>query len=90
MFVIMHQTGLYFHNKGKIILFKSQQEAQSFLEMFINYSTNRLAQDGDMMAVMQVPIVAMHQCAITPVDFDIENVECGTVFAEELFEKMEY
>lgn len=90
MFVIIHQSGLYFHNKGRIILFESQQEASNFMNMFIQYSTNRLAQEGDLGEAMHVPIVVMHECKITPVDFDINTVECGTVLARELFENKEY
>ena len=90
MFTIIHKSGLYFHNKGRIILFESQQEAQSFMEMFISYSTNRFAENGDIGSVMQVPIVVMHECNIIPVDFNIDNVECGTVFARELFENQRY
>lgn len=90
MFVIMHNTGLYFHNKGRIILFESQQEAQSFMEMFINYSMNELARTNRLDETMQVPIVVMHECKILPVDFDISTVKCGTVPAKELFENKEY
>ena len=90
MFVIMHRSGLYFHNKGKIILFESQQEAQNFIEMFVNYSMNELGKEGRMSEVMQVPIVVMHECAIMPADFDIDNVECSTVLCTELFKDKEY
>lgn len=89
MFVIMHQSGLYYHNKGRIILFESQQEAQNFMEMFINYSMNELGKEGRMAETMQVPIVVMHQCRIVPVDFDIDTVECGTVLCRELFKDKE-
>lgn len=86
MFVIMHNSGLYFHNKGRIILYESQQEAQNFIEMFIQYSTDRFAQEGRLGEAMQVPIVVMRECEIIPVNFDIDKVECGVVFARELFE----
>lgn len=86
MFVIQHQSGLYFYNKGKIILFETQQEAQNFMQMFIEYSTNRLASEGDIGAVMRVPMVVMHECKIIQPTFDIETVECGAVWARELFE----
>lgn len=88
MFVIIHKSGLYFHNKGRIILFESQQEAQYFLELFSQYSMQRLAQDGQVMAVMQVPIILQNECVITPVNFSIEKVECGTVLSSELLEKV--
>ena len=89
MLVIMHQSGLYFHNKGRIILFTSQEEAQYFLELFSQYSMQRIAQEQqDPMAVMQVPMVLSSECKIVPVNFDIEKVECGTVMASELLEKV--
>jgi len=90
MFIIMHKSGLYFHNKGRIILFESQQEAQNFMEMFINYSMSELGKEGRVAETMKVPIVVMHECAIMPVDFDIETIECGTVLARELFKGKEY
>ena len=89
MFMIMHKSGLYFHNKGRIILFESQQEAQNFMEMFINYSMGELGKEGRMAETMQVPIVVMRECAIMPVDFDIETIECGTVLCSELFKDKE-
>lgn len=89
MLVIMHQSGLYFHNKGRIILFTSQEEAQYFLELFSQYSMQRIAQEQqDPMAVMQVPMVLQGECRIMPVNFDIEKIECGTVMASELLEKV--
>lgn len=89
MLVIQHSSGLYFHNKGRIILFESQQEAQYFLELFSQYSMQRIAQEQqDPMAVMQVPMVLQGECKIMPVNFDIEKIECGTVMASELLEKV--
>lgn len=88
MFYIIHSSGLYFHNKGRIILFESQQEAQYFLELFSQYSMQRLAQEGNPMKIMQVPIVLQNECNIIPVNFDIEKVECGTILASELLEKV--
>ena len=87
MLVIQHSSGLYFHNKGRIILFESQQEAQYFLELFSQYSMQRLAQGGQPMAVIQIPMVLQNECKIVPVNFDIDKVKCGTVLASELLEK---
>lgn len=87
IFVIKHNSGLYFHNKGRIILFESQQEAENFINMFVNYSMQRLASEGRAQQVMQVPIVCMHECSIIPIDFDINNIECGTIYSKELFDK---
>lgn len=89
MFAIIHKNGLYFHNKGRIILFESEQEASNFINMFINYSANRLAQENRMEEVMRTPFIAM-ECNIIPVTFDIDKVECGIVWAKELFEGKEY
>ena len=86
MFYIIHSSGLYFHNKGRIILFESQDEAQNFVEMFIQYSTNRIMQENPM-EVMQVPITIMRECKIATVDFDINEIKCGTVLAYDLFEE---
>lgn len=90
MFVIMHHSGLYFHNKGRIILYESQQEAQNFMQMFINYSMGELGKQNRIGEVMQVPIVVTRECKIIPVDFDINTVECGTVLCRELFKDKEY
>lgn len=90
MFVIKHKSRLYFHNKGRIILFESQQEANDFINMFVQYSTSMFMQEQRMAEAMQVPIVIMHECEIIPIDFDMDTVECGTVLARELFESMEY
>lgn len=90
MFVIIHNSGLYFHNKDRIILFESQHEAQSFMEIFINYSMNELGKQNRLGETMRVPIVVMHECKIIPVDFDINTVECGAVLCRELFKDKEY
>ena len=58
--------------------------------MFIQYSTNRLAQGGDIGAIMQVPIIVMNECEISSVDFDMDGIKCGTVSMKELFENKEY
>ena len=88
MFTIMHQSGLYFHNKGRIILFESQEEVNNFMNMFIQYSINRLMQEGRIHEIIQAQMIP-NQCKISSVDFDIEKVKCGTVLARELFENME-
>lgn len=87
MFIIQHASKLYFHNKGRIILYETRQEAESFLDMFIQYSTSRLAQMGKLSAAMQTGIIIMNECEIKPAGFDIENVKCGVVWMKELFDK---
>lgn len=88
MFTIIHQSGLYFHNKGRIILFESQDEAQNFMSMFVQYSIGQLMQDGRIHEIMQAQVIPT-QCKISKVDFDVEKVKCGTVLARELFEEIE-
>lgn len=87
MFTIQHMSGTYFHNKGRIILYESEQEATNYLNAFIQYAMNRLTQEGRVGEVMRVPIFASHECRIIPVTFDIEEVECGTVLAKDLAEE---
>ena len=87
MFTIQHASGTYFHNKGRIILYESEQEAVNYLNAFINYAMNRLAQEGRVGEVMRVPMFASHECRILPVTFDINEVECGTVWAKDLAEE---
>ena len=42
LFCIVRTNGAYYHNKGRIILFESEHEAQNFINMFIQNSTERL------------------------------------------------
>lgn len=86
LFVIQTISGLYFHNKGKIILFRSETEAVNFLNMFVNYSINRLASELRMDELMGASIAINSECKIIPANFDVDNIECGAVYSEELFE----
>lgn len=46
MFIIQRITnGLYFSNKGRIILFNTSQEAEVFLQAFYQYALNRIGQE---------------------------------------------
>ena len=46
MFIIQRITnGLYFSNKGRIILFNTPQEAEVFLQAFSQYAFNRIGQE---------------------------------------------
>ena len=87
MFVIQHVSGTYFHNKGRIILYESDQEAVNYLNAFIQYAMNRLAKEGRVGEVMRVPIFASRECRIIPADFDIDEVKCGTVWSKDLAEE---
>lgn len=85
LYVIKYSDGSYFHNKGRIILYESQQQAIRFLESFIQYSINRLAQEGvNGLEIMQVPMIVQNRSSIEAVDFDIDKVKCGTVYATDL------
>lgn len=84
MFYIIHSSGLYFHDKGKIIIFESPDEANAFLNFFIQYSTNRLMQEGNIGDAMHAPIMVMQECNIKYVDFDVDTIKCGVVYARDL------
>ena len=84
MFCIMRKNGAYYHNKGKIILFESEYEAENFINMFVQYSTNRLMSERKIIESMEAPMSIMHDSQITRVNFDIDTVECGVVYAREL------
>ena len=83
MFTIMR--GLeYFHKDGKIILFENHQEANEFISYFIHYSVQRLQSEGRMGEAVSAPIIITQQTRITPVDFDINTVECGVIYCKDL------
>lgn len=85
LFVIKHSNGTYFHNKGRIILYESPEQATRFLKEFIEYTMNRLVQEGaDHMEIMTVPMTVQMNSQIMNIDFDIDEVECGTVYATDL------
>lgn len=86
MFYIIHNSGLYFHNKGRIILFETQEEASSFMNMFLQYATEKLMQDGRIGEIMRAQMVLANECKITQASPNIQDVECGVVFMKELFE----
>ena len=88
MLVIQHKSGLFFHNKVRIILFESEQEATYFMRLFSQYASYMVAQTGDPMGMMQVTRVLTTECQILPVTFNINTVECGTVLASELLQKV--
>ena len=83
-FVIKTREGCYFHNKGRIILYETQNQAQRYLQEFVQYATQRAAQEIDPMSAMTVPMTIMANSVIMPVDFDINDVECGTVYVTDI------
>lgn len=88
MFVIKYSNRAYFHNKGRIILYESQQEAKDFLNMFIQYSINRLMNENRIDEAVQAPIIIASNCQIAFVDFNINNVECGVVYSRDLLKEV--
>lgn len=60
-------NGAYFHEKGKVILFDTPDEAQSFATMFFQYALGRAAQEN---GVFGVPAVAMAQTATSIEEWD--------------------
>lgn len=87
LFVIQRANGAYYHNKGRIILFESDKEAKRFIDMFTQYSVNRLMHEKRGQEAMGAAITIMSESQIIPVDFDINNVRCGVVYAKELLRK---
>lgn len=86
---MVRTNGAYYHNKGRIVLFESEHEAQNFINMFIKYSTERLLNEsGNLLDGMKAPMKIMNKSRIIHVDFDIDTVECGVVYARELMEKI--
>lgn len=84
LYVIKHSNGSYFHNKGRIILYESQEQAQIYLQEFMQYAVQRVAQEQGGHSAMAVPMTVMSNSHIMQVDFDINNVECGTVYMADL------
>ena len=85
LFVIKRTNGAYYHNKGRIILFETEKEAENFINTFISYSIDRLMAENKPLESAQATIAIISQSQIIPVDFDIEHVECGTVYVRELY-----
>lgn len=85
LFIIKHSNGTYFHNKGRIILYESPEQATRYMQEFIEYAMNRLVQEGaNQMEIMTVPMTVQMNSHIMNIDFDIDEVECGTVYATDL------
>lgn len=83
MFTIMRGRE-YFHKDGKIILFENPQEANEFINYLIHYSVQQLQSEGRMGEAMSAPMIITQQSRLTPVDFDINAVECGVVYCKDL------
>lgn len=88
MFIIKHRpTGQYFHQEQKIILFRTPQEAEIYLNEFANYAMQRAIAEADEpvpFVMMRVQKVLM-DCQILPIDFDMErNPDVKTIWMHEL------
>ena len=83
MFTIMRGQE-YFHQDGKIILFETPEEANEFLNYFIRYAVQRLHNENRTVEAMSAPMIITHQSRLTPVDFDINAVECGVIYCKDL------
>lgn len=85
IYIIKHRDGTYFHNKGKILLYETPEQATRYIEGFINYTMNRLAQEGaNQIEIMTAPMTIQSNSVIMEADFDIDNVECGTIYATDI------
>ena len=85
VYVIKHRDGTYFHNKGRILLYETPEQAMRYIEGFINYTMNRLAQEGaNQIEIMTAPMTIQSNSVIMEADFDIDNVECGTIYATDV------
>jgi hypothetical protein len=87
MYVVKTRDGTYFHTKGKIIIFETQSEINEFLNYFTQYSVNRLAREGRTEEAMTAPMQIMMGSVAMPVDFDINTVECGIVWARDYIKR---
>jgi len=77
-------NGIYMHDNGKIILFNSQEEINSFVQGFINYATQRAIKEGHMLKIGEI-IAAGNNVAIDEWrDGDEKSCTCGTIKYEEL------
>lgn len=84
IYTIKQKDGTYYHKDGKIIIFENEQEINEYLNCFIQYSADRLAREGRTMDAMSAPMVIMSESNVMPVDFDINTVPCGVIFAKDM------
>lgn len=84
MYVIKQRDGTYFHKDGKIILFESENEINAFLNYFINYSVDRLSREGRKHEALSAPMRIMSESIAMPVDFNIDTVPCGVIWARDM------
>lgn len=83
MYVIMDTTsGYYFHKEGKIILFNTVEEAIMFIQMFNQYSTERLLSEQGPEGIFELHSV---MTLLTIIEEDFEEIPpCGVISFEEI------
>lgn len=84
MYVIKQRDGTYFHKDGKIILFENENQINEFLNYFTKYAVNRLVNEGRQHEAMSAPMRIMSESIVMPVDFDINTVPCGVIWAGDM------
>ena len=84
IYTIQQRDGTYFHKGGKIILFETDGEINEFLNYFVQYSVDRLSREGRMREAMTAPMRIMTESVAMPVDFDINTVPCGIIYARDM------
>ena len=87
MYVIKQRDGTYFHKEGKIILFESENEINEFLNCFVQYSVDRLSREGRVHEAVSAPMRIMSESIAMPVDFNIDTVSCGVIWARDMRRK---
>ena len=84
MYVIKQRDGTYFHKDGKIILFENEREINDFLNYFARYAVDRLVREGRQHEAMMAPMTIRSDSIVMPVDFDINTVPCGVIWAGDM------
>ena len=83
MYCFINPNREYLHKNGKIVLFETGEEANLFMNYFLQYAIQRLQSEGRGIEAMSAPMV-LSQFQLIPVSFDIETIECGVVFCKDL------
>lgn len=84
IFTLQQRDGTYFHKDGKIIIFENENEINEFLNCFVQYSVDRLSREDRMREAMTAPMRIMTDSVAKPVDFDINTVPCGIIYARDM------
>ena len=87
IYTLRQRDGTYFHKGGKIIIFENENEINDFLNSFIQYSVDRLSREGRVTEAMTAPMRIMSESITSPVDFNIDAVPCGVIYASDMRRK---